>query len=219
MWSCRCPDFISHTHLCKSVVDSLSTYTYYEGSRWRNTAAHRGTISTRGSGQCHSAGPDTKVTLVWMLPCWPSCEVPVYAIWIYNIWKCFASLLTECTLQYVLRGKWGKKNKRESKESTFQVLPNPRASEETLLHILVVLSLPMDVTTQILKKNIKEVWILVQRPPLPTYRKKNPRKQCVRKIPLESKIEFRLRPTFHKAVQSVWRSTINIPSKVGRYHC
>lgn len=116
-------------------------------------------------------------------------------------------------------GASGEKNKRESKESTFQVLPNPRASEETLLHILVVLSLPMDVTTRVLKKNIKEVWILVQRPPLPTYRKKNPRKQCVRKIPLESKIEFRLRPTFHKAVQSVWRSTINIPSKVGRYHC
>lgn len=63
---------------------------------------------------------------------------------------CVASLMTKCTLQYILRVKW-RKNKagNKRKESTLWVLPHIRAS-----HFSTVLSLPIDVTKWILKKTI-----------------------------------------------------------------
>lgn len=123
-----------------------------------------------------------------------------------------ASLRTKCTLQYILGSSGEKIEGNKRKESTLWVPPHIRAS-----HLSTVLSPPIDVPKWIQKKNIKEVLVLVQKPPLPTEGWKKPsRKQCVGKILLECKTEFRLQPMFHKAIDSLWHSTVNIPSKVVR---
>lgn len=62
----------------------------------------------------------------------------------------------------------------KGKESTFWLLLNPRVSEETLLQrFSPVLSHPIGLTKWILWKNITEVLVLVQKPPLFSSREKS----------------------------------------------
>lgn len=137
-----------------------------------------------------------------------ACHVghPVWIIWMYKNWKILlARLLTKYTLQYILRVE-GTKTKEGNKNKAHSGFCHTHGLQKK--HCLLqfcpsLLSEPCGYW----KRTWRTCWSCAETT-TSHRREKDAGSRVSGRPPLGSKVEFRLQPAFHKAVNSLWCSIL-----------